>query len=172
MKKLMSLAALGALVAATATATAGDRFFKVAGTSRPSWIRSSLLFSQAPPSPSKAPLAAEPMPMPAAGTPIELYHCVKYVDHSEMAPCAVTKIVQVREPDPCPQLRRQHRHCCDPCACCPPPPKCVSVAICVPACACESVKVSRDGRRIRYDYGKYAVDIRVKKDYIEVDYQD
>ena len=44
--------------------------------------------------------------------------------------------------------------------------------ICVPPCGCETVKVSKDGRKVTYDYGKYSIDIRVKKDHIEVDYQD
>jgi len=106
-------------------------------------------------------------PVPAApggtivhGPPIELFTRVKYKDRDEMAPCAVTKIIQVK--DPC--------ACDDPCDCCGP--KCVSIAICVPPCACERVKVRKNGTRIEYDYGDYEVDVRVKKGYIEVDYQD
>jgi len=103
-------------------------------------------------------------PVPAAplgfGAPVQLFHCVKYKDHDEMAPCAVPKIIQVK--DPC--------ACNDPCNCCGP--KCVSIKICVPPCACERVKVSRNGDRIKYDYGEYEVDVRIKKGYIEVDYQD
>ena len=103
-------------------------------------------------------------PMPAApgvdGVGVELFNCVKYKDRDEMAPCAVPKIIQVK--DPC--------ACRDACNCCGP--KCVSILICVPECACERVKVSRNGSRIKYDYGEYEVDVRVKKGYIEVDYQD
>jgi len=104
-------------------------------------------------------------PVPAVpgygnGVAIELFNRVKYKDYDEMAPCAVTKIIQVK--DPC--------ACRDACNCCGP--KCVSIRICVPPCACERVKVSRNGNRIKYDYGEYEVDVRVKKGYIEVDYQD
>ena len=108
-------------------------------------------------------------PVPATDDAVELFKCVKYKDHDEIAPCAVPKIIQVL--DPC--------ACEDPCNCCER--KCVSIKICVPppceckcACECEGeqVKVSKNGTRVRYDYGEYAVDVRVKEGYIEVDYQD
>ena len=103
----------------------------------------------------------EPVPAdPEAGTAVELFHHVKYKDHDEIAPCAVPKIIKVK--DPC--------ACHSACDCCEP--KCVSIKICVPPCACEDIKVSHDGDRIKYDYGEYAVDVRIKKGYIEVDYQD
>ncbi len=103
---------------------------------------------------------AQPVPDAGAGEAIELFHCVKYKDLDEMAPCAVPKIIQVK--DPC--------ACDDPCNCCGP--KCVYIKICVPPCGCERVRVRHGGDRVRYDYGEYAVDVRVKKGYIEVDYQD
>ncbi|MBL8814960.1 MAG: hypothetical protein JNL58_02940 [Planctomyces sp.] len=89
-----------------------------------------------------------------------LFTNVKYKDLDEMAPCAVPKIVTVK--DPC--------ACNDPCDCCGP--KCVNIQICVPSCGCELISCKKDGDRVRYDYGKYAIDIRIKKGYIEVDYQD
>lgn len=102
-----------------------------------------------------------PVPeVPMMGGAIELFHCVKYKDLDEMSPCAVPKIISVK--DPC--------ACDDPCNCCGP--KCVYIQICVPPCGCEDVTCKRDGDRIRYDYGEYAVDVRVKNGYIEVDYQD
>ena len=105
----------------------------------------------------------EPMAPVAAGGSVELFHCVKYVDKREMAPCAKPMIVEVRcpcwKPDPC-----------NPCA----KPACVKVQICVPECSCcpPEIKCSKDGKNVRYDFGKYAVDVRTKKGYIEVDYQD
>jgi hypothetical protein len=98
---------------------------------------------------------------PAAGEqkPISLYCNVKYKDLNEMAPCATPLIIEVK--DPC--------ACHDACGCCTPP--CVHVKICVP-CGCPVITCSKNGDRIRYDYGKYAVDVRVKKGFIEVDYQD
>lgn len=105
-----------------------------------------------------------PPPVPDAGVvsaaPIHLFHNVKYKDLDEMAPCAVPKIITVK--DPC--------ACHHPCHCCGP--KCVQIQICVPPCACEEFKSRRNGDRVRYDYGEYAVDVRVKDGYIEVDYQD
>ena len=91
--------------------------------------------------------------------PIPLYTNVKYTDRHEMAPCAVSKIIAVN--DPC--------ACKDKSGCCPP--QCVFIEICVPTCGCELISCRRNGDRVRYDYGKYAVDVRVKKGYIEVDYQ-
>ncbi|GDY09000.1 hypothetical protein LBMAG52_24860 [Planctomycetia bacterium] len=109
------------------------------------------------------PPAPMPEPMAAAGGSVELFRCVKYVDRNEMAPCAKPMIVEVR--DPCWKP--------DPCNPCSKPP-CVKVQICVPECSCcpPVIKCSKDGKNVRYDFGKYAVDIRGKKGYIEVDYQD
>jgi hypothetical protein len=104
--------------------------------------------------------ASEPGPLPVAGGEVPLYHCVKYKDLDNIHPCAVPKIVMIK--DPC--------ACSDPCSCCQP--KCVAVRICVPPCGCETVKCSRDGDKVKYDYGDYAVELRVKKGYIEVDYDD
>ena len=134
MKKLLSLLAAGILAMSAAVTTA-------------------------------QPLSPTPDAMSApvhVGGPVELFHCVKYVDTKEMAPCAKPMIVEVRDPcwkpDPC-------NPCCKP--------RCVAVQICVPETCCPPViKCSHDGKKVRYDFGQYAVDIRTKKDYIEVDYQD
>ena len=91
--------------------------------------------------------------------PEPLFTRVKYVDQREMHPCAVPKLIRVN--DPC--------ACKNPCSCCGP--KCVYIQICVPPCGCEDVRCRRQGDRLRYDYGKYAVDVRIKKGYIVVDYQ-
>jgi hypothetical protein len=146
--------------------------------SGPSLFGSSMWLGQAPP-PAPAGEAPKPMPMAAAPEQVELFQCVKYVDLHEMAPCAVPMIIQVK--DPC------WKPCCDPCSCCPPVPKCVNICICVPKQCCQpccdpcggccpppgpKVCCRRNGTRICYDYGKYEIDIRVKKGYIEVDYQD
>lgn len=96
-------------------------------------------------------------PVYVESAPEPLFTRVKYVDKREMHPCAVTKIVRVN----------------DPCACktgCSP--KCVYIAICVPPCDCEEdIRCRRAGDRVRYDYGKYKVDIRVRRGFIVVDYQ-
>ncbi len=86
-----------------------------------------------------------------------LFTRVKYTDLHEKAPGAVSKIITVK--NPCRDLG-----CCEP--------ETVCIEICVPPCGCETVKCRLFGNRIRYDYGKYAVDVRIKRDYIQVDYQD
>lgn len=152
MKKILSLLAVGAvLVSASSVMAAGPQLF-----GQP------VYFQDAPPAPAGT--APHAHPQPVAAGPVALFNCVKYKDLDEMAPCAVPLVVKVK--DPCPTS------CCNPCNCCAP--KCVSIKICVPPCACcpPRIKCSRNGDRIRYDYGEYAIDIRVKKGYIEVDYQD
>ncbi len=89
---------------------------------------------------------------------IPMFHRVKYKDLHEMSPCAQPKIIIVKNP------------CADPCDPCQP--DCVAIQICVPTCGCELISCRRNGDRIRYDYGKYAVDVRIKRNHIEVDYQD
>ncbi len=86
-----------------------------------------------------------------------LFPHVKYTDLDEMSPCAAPKIIVVKNP------------CADD-GCCEPQTVCIE--ICVPTCGCEEVTCRRFGNRIRYDYGKYAVDVRIKRGYIQVDYQD
>ena len=66
---------------------------------------------------------------------------------------ASDRIVMVKDPCPAP---------CDPCnRCATPAPKCVAVQICVPPCSTCPPKVTckRCGEYVRYDFGKYAVDI-------------
>ena len=113
--------------------------------------------------PGLVPAAPAPEAVPLDEAPEELFECVKYVDRHEMHCCAVEKIIKVN--DPC--AVKCKRNCC----CCEEP-KCVYIKICVPPCGCEQIRCRRDGDRIRYSYGKYAVDVRVKKGYIVVDYQD
>jgi hypothetical protein len=108
---------------------------------------------------------AEPgaQPAPAAGGAVTLYHCVKYKDECNIAPCAVPMIVTVK--DPC--------DCCDTCdPCCTP--KCVAVQICVPPCSeCPPrVTCKRGGEYVKYDYGKYRVEITSRKGVVTVDYDD
>jgi len=102
-----------------------------------------------------------------AGQAVELFHCVEIEDPENIAPCAVPKIIMV--PDPC--------ACHNPCGCCEV--KCVAVKICVPppnpcACGCrhEVVKCKKGGRKQKYDYGKYSVEVTVKDGYVKVDYDD
>ena len=93
--------------------------------------------------------------------PEPLFTNVKYVDLREKHPCAVSKIIRVNDPCDC-------RNACNSCC----GPKCVYIEICVPPCDCEEeIRCRRAGDRLRYDYGKYKVDVRVKKGFIVVDYQ-
>jgi hypothetical protein len=116
-----------------------------------------------PPAPEGVAPKMSPQPMAVHQA---LFPCVKYKELRNMHPCAVPKIVQV--PDPC------WKKCKDPCCCSCKPRGCVSIKICVPPCSCcpPKVKCNKDGTKIRYDYGEYAVDIRVRKGYVLVDYDD
>ncbi|MFM9964833.1 MAG: hypothetical protein ACKV2Q_26810 [Planctomycetaceae bacterium] len=111
-----------------------------------------------PPSPTPEPMHEHAHVV--AGGSVGLYHCVKYKDLDNVACCAKPMIVSVT--DPCWKP--------DPCnPCCKPP--CVMVQICVPdQCCPPKVKCSKDGRQVSYDFGKYAVEVRSKKGYVEVDY--
>lgn len=88
---------------------------------------------------------------------IELYEHVKVVQARKIHPCAVSKIVQVPNP------------CYDPC--CPlNSDPCVFVEICVPPCACEEVRCSKRGDRVKFDYGKYAVKVTNRRGLLVVNY--
>lgn len=96
---------------------------------------------------------------------IALFDCVRYKDLKNIHPCAVPRIVMI--PDPC--------ACCNPCSCCEP--ACVAIEICVPptddCCGPQERHIcKRDGRKQKFCYGKYAVEITVKKGFVVVDYDD
>jgi|GEM_PF-832706 hypothetical protein len=124
-----------------------------------------------PPGPMSQPLPPSVQPVPelgpaaAGGPPIvmapgfALYPRVKYHDKRHIAPCAVPMVVAVR--DPC-----AHRDPCEACG----PPKCVFVQICVPPCGSPKICTRHDGQRVRYDYGKYAVNITSRHGIVVVDY--
>lgn len=98
------------------------------------------------------------VPVPVQSVTIPLYHCVKYKDERKIAPCAVPMVVLVK--DPCAK-------CCDACAA-----PCVAVQICVPPCStCPPRVVCRkNGEYVKYDFGKYRVEIRSKNGVVKVDY--
>ena len=163
MKKLLCLLITICLLASATTGTAAEKrfstYFLRSGRVVPhaefhiaSSPRHSVVLSQnsIPPAPEGS--------EPTAVQPIELYPRVKYEDHHNIHPCAVSKIVAVQDP------------CYDPCSCCAP--KYVYVKICVPPCGCEKIKVSRHGRKVKYDYGKYEVEIKSKRGVVYVDYDD
>lgn len=83
-------------------------------------------------------------PMLLSDCSCDFYSRVRYKDKKHIAPCADTMVVSII--DPC-----SRKHDCET--------RCVQVKICVPACDCPKAKVSRSGRHVRYDFGKYAVDI-------------
>lgn len=89
---------------------------------------------------------------PAAAAPITLYACVKVDDADEIHPCAEKTIVSVADP-------------CNPCCC-------RYVEICVPPCGCPRIKASKCGTRVTYYYGEYKVELKSKRDYVEVEYHD
>ena len=85
-----------------------------------------------------------------------VYQNVKYRGTRNISPCAVPTLVQV--PDPC-----NKNACCK---------ACVNVEICVPPCDPRKVKVTHDGNKVRYDYGKYAVSVRSIGNHVVVHYED
>lgn len=88
--------------------------------------------------------------------PVALFADVRYHAVRNIAPCAVPTIIQV--PDPC------SKSSCGKC--------CVNVEICAPPCDPKLVKVTRDGDRVRFDYGKYAVVAKTVGSHIVVHYHD
>lgn len=95
-------------------------------------------------------VGGEYAPMPQA-----LFHNVEYEDLDNIHPCAIPIVVSVA--DPC-------ERCCGP--------SCVLVQICVPPCECVKVKHSKDGRKVKYDYGEYTVQIKSEDGVVSVDYDD
>ena len=111
-----------------------------------------------PPAPVPDPVAGAP----AAAGPVDLYKCVKYRHLDDVACGAKPMVVEVRDPcwrpDPC-------NPCCKP--------ACVKVQICVPdQCCPPTIRRSKDGKHVHYDFGKYDVCIRTRTDHVEVSYQD
>ena len=156
MKKLVrfTLAVMGVLTASAAFAIDGPTLTAQAPLQPvPDVVSGQPIPSvSAMPVPGQAPIAVE-----SAGIP--LAQCVKYKDKCKIAPCAVPMIVVVK--DPCAKR-------CDPCA----PPQCVAVEICVPPCSACPPKVTcrRNGEYVKYDFGKYRVEIRSRNGVVRVDY--
>jgi hypothetical protein len=112
-----------------------------------------------PPSPTPENLPLYPVPAQSSTStaqPLELFSDVRYHGSRNIAPCAVPCIVQI--PDPCNKDK-----CCK---------TCVNVQICVPPCDPKSVCVTRDGNKIRYDFGKYAVVVKTVGKHVVVNYWD
>ncbi len=123
-----------------------------------------------------------PLPVPDApapeAVPIELYPCVSYDDKDEMHPCAIPVVVGVPDPSsvkhPFYWLHGDapQEFCatgCGTCVCCQRPP--VYVLICVPPeCPVPEPCVSHNGRYYTYDFGRYSVDVKLRRDEIVVEY--
>ena len=86
-----------------------------------------------------------------------LFTDVKVKGRRSIHPCAVKKIIRVNSP--CPDAG-----CCGP--------QCVFIEVCAPPCECdEKIRCRRDGDLVKYNYGKYGFDVKVRKGVIVVDYQ-
>ena len=109
------------------------------------------------------PVAMQPVPFQDAAP---LFTNVKVRDEKRIACNSVPMIVTVKDPCVC----KDRCACKDACSC--TPPKCVNIQICVPGCTECPPKVTckKDGAYVKYDFGKYRVEIRSKKGYVEVDY--
>lgn len=174
MRRLMGLLIVGGLLASTASASAADApffnfKFKRVSNDRPSLLgRAFTLGDRSTSTPDVTPAAEEftPRPMPISASngsdapaESELYPCVEYEDLDNIHPCAVPMVVSIKDP----------RACSDPCSCCEP--GCVFVEICVPPCGCPKVTVKKHGRKVKYDYGAYRIEVESRRNgIVEVDY--
>ena len=161
MRKLVACALLGMAVMATASNGAEPRPVRLISLlqNTPTLLSQVDLPMPAPLSPIPEIQYSGPVTaMPMMASTVEVYQNVRYRGERNIAPCAKPIIVQI--PDPC---------ACKT-ACCPTP--CVNVQICVPQCGCPCVKVTRCGDKVRYDYGKYAVNVISARGRVIVDYDD
>ncbi len=94
----------------------------------------------------------QPLVPYAEGRVVELYPNVVYRDLRSVHPCAVPYLIDV----PLPQPRRSRG--CVTCG-----PTCVTIKVCVPPCTTPCVKVRRHGRKFIYDFGKYEVNVMVRR---------
>ncbi|MCG6156659.1 hypothetical protein [Rubinisphaera margarita] len=91
----------------------------------------------------------------------ELYPNVVYKDEHRKHPAAVPYLVEV--PLYKPILPRRRANYCGP--------DCAHVLICVPPCDTPRVRVTRRGHKLRYDFGKFEVDVIVYRNgRVVVDY--
>ncbi len=86
------------------------------------------------------------------GRVVELYPNVVYRDLRRVHPCAVPYLIDV----PMPPSRRSRG--CTTCE-----PTCVTIKVCVPPCTTPCVKVRRHGRKLIYDFGKYEVNVLIRR---------
>jgi hypothetical protein len=102
------------------------------------------------------PWMAQPVPVGVVAVP--LHSKVKYKQTRNVHPCAQELIVAIKDP------------CADKCC----PNQCLYVKICVPPCEAPCrVLCRRDGSTMRYDWGKYAVDVTARRNgVVYVDYDD
>jgi hypothetical protein len=164
MKKMLSMAIVGCVLASAQAASADDPFDFFLSAPFGSRIDLPASFQAEPPAPAPASesyATSEPMSVQeSVAAPMALYHCVRYKDCDDKHPCAVPMIVSIV--DPC--------ACHDPCSCCAP--ACVQVQICVPPCGCPKIKRSRNGHKVEYDYGKYEIELKSKDGVVTVEYDD
>ena len=180
MKKLVWGLAACCFVLSALSLNAGEKRYQIELASTGGLFGKPLAFQEIPPTPEPAQPAAPmpapvnpppaglvPIPDPSFGVPsdgfqtVELYHRVKIEDRDNIHPCAVKKIVAVK--DPCAKE--------EICGSCTPP--CVYVMICVPPGEKFKYEVKRkDHSKVEYDYGDYEVEITSKDGVIEVDYDD
>ncbi len=161
MSKITSFCVFGILLGATAIAPAGER-----GLFRFVRFDDAPAFAAPLPAPAPMPYEVGPpgqvvphghaMPVYPGGHVAYQAPRIRIKDPDHIHPCAVHKTIMV--PNPC-------SDCCNRC-------DMVPVTICVPPCACEDYKCKRDGCYQKFDYGKFEVEVRVKRGYVEVDYDD
>jgi len=111
---------------------------------------------------------ARPKSHKSAKSVVGLYPCVRYKDTDEIAPDAVPMIIMVPNPGSVPSWRTPYAGRYQP-------PTMVLVKIMVPRGGACRARVGHHlfwNRRMRFDFGEYRVDVRLKSNgWVEVDYQ-
>lgn len=103
-------------------------------------------------------MGQSPDPISLSGPGVPLFDRVKYKDLDHIHPCAVPVIVKVLNP-----LEGDDCHGCGP--------GYVFVEVMMPP-GRPDIRPSKGGRKVKYKFPEYQVEIRTKKGYVEVDYDD
>ncbi len=95
---------------------------------------------------------------PIITQPAPLFRDVRYRQERNIHPLAVSTIVEA--PNPCYDCKNPYS------------PKCVCIEVCMPPCGQPCIEVKRNGDKLTYDFGKYAVNVIVRRDHLVVNYDD
>lgn len=199
MSKLASVLSVVAVVAAASSVSAGEYRGPLPLFPSPAIIGFDEKPVEATPAPMPEPVSSEGTSVSGKAVELYKCVKYRDLDHiAPCAVPKLVKILDpCWKPDPCaccqkPKCvyilicvpKKKVCTCCKPVApsCCAPvaPPSCCApkAPVCCPKkpkCGCDKddlrkVTCSKNGKYVKYDYGKHRIEIRVKNGYIEVDY--